>query len=102
NAVDHGFPEGSEGGSVLVVLDAGEDSSLRVNVIDNGQGLSPDFEIAKATGLGLSIVRTLVTTELAGTIQVRPAVKSDSNKEVSIATDGRGTVVELKIPTARV
>jgi len=102
NAVDHGFPEGSEGGSVLVVLDAGEDSSLRVKVIDNGRGLSPDFEITKATGLGLSIVRTLVTTELAGTIQVRPAVKSDSNKEVSIATDGRGTVVELKIPTARV
>ncbi|MFM7338221.1 MAG: sensor histidine kinase, partial [Actinomycetota bacterium] len=102
NAVDHGFPEGSEGGSVLVVLDAGEDSSLRVKVIDNGRGLSPDFEITRATGLGLSIVRTLVTTELAGTIQVRPAVKSDSNKEVSIATDGRGTVVELEIQTARV
>ena len=45
--------------------DGGE---LRVRVIDDGVGL-PDGLLAstRPTGLGLSIVRTLVTTELAGT-----------------------------------
>ena len=98
NAVDHGFPEGSKGGSVLVTLGQSEDGQLSVRVIDNGQGLKSDFEMAKVTGLGLSIVRTLVTTELAGTIQMRAATVADSTKELKIARDGDGTVVDLEIP----
>ncbi len=101
NAVDHGFPEGSRGGSVLVVLGIHEDGSLTIRVIDNGQGLKPEFEVANVTGLGLSIVRTLVTTELAGTIQMRAAKVSDSGKDLTIAKDGDGTVVELLIPAVR-
>lgn len=97
NAVDHGFPEGSAGGSVLVTL-SHDDKSLEIRVTDNGRGLRSDFDIKAATGLGLSIVRTLVTTELAGTIQMRPALVDDSVGELKIATDGAGTVVELKIP----
>lgn len=99
NAVDHGFPEGSKGGSVLVVLSKSADV-LSVRVINNGLGLKDGFEIAKATGLGLSIVRTLVTTELAGTIQMRTGRVSDSVKDLTIARDGEGTVVELEIPTS--
>jgi two-component sensor histidine kinase len=98
NAVDHGFPEGSNGGSVLVTLGQSDDGQLNVRVIDNGRGLKPDFEMAKVTGLGLSIVRTLVTTELAGTIQMRAAKVVDSTKELKIARDGDGTVVDLEIP----
>jgi two-component sensor histidine kinase len=98
NAVDHGFPEGSKGGSVLVTLGQSGDGQLSVRVIDNGQGLKSDFEMAKVTGLGLSIVRTLVTTELAGTIQMRAATVADSTKELKIARDGDGTVVDLEIP----
>ena len=98
NAVDHGFPEGSRGGSVLVTLGQSGDGQLSVRVIDNGQGLKSDFEMAKVTGLGLSIVRTLVTTELAGTIQMRAATVADSTKELKIARDGDGTVVDLEIP----
>ena len=40
NAVDHGFPEGSGGGKVVVKLDNDEER-LRVQVIDDGQGLEP-------------------------------------------------------------
>jgi len=98
NAVDHGFPEGSKGGSVLVTLGQSGDGQLSVRVIDNGQGLKSDFEMAKVTGLGLSIVRTLVTTELAGTIQMRAATVPDSTKELKIERDGDGTVVDLEIP----
>ena len=97
NAVDHGFPEGSAGGSVLVLL-SHDDESLNIRVTDNGRGLSNDFDIKAATGLGLSIVRTLVTTELAGTIQMRPALVDDSIGELKIAANGAGTVVDLKIP----
>ena len=98
NAVDHGFPEGSKGGSVLVTLGQSDDGQLNVRVINNGRGLKSDFEMAKVTGLGLSIVRTLVTTELAGTIQMRAATVADSTKELKIAHDGEGTVVYLVIP----
>jgi two-component sensor histidine kinase len=101
NAVDHGFPEGSQGGSVLVILGSNHDHALTVQVINNGRGLKPDFEMSKVTGLGLSIVRTLVTTELAGTIQMRAGNVGDSTKDLAIARDGDGTVVELVIPVAR-
>ncbi len=97
NAVDHGFPEGSAGGAVLVTL-SHDDKSLNIRVTDNGRGLQSDFNIGMATGLGLSIVRTLVTTELAGTIQMRPALVSDSHGDLVVNSNGSGTVVDLKIP----
>ena len=98
NAVDHGFPEGSAGGAVMVVLSHDEDE-LQIQVVNNGIALSPDFDFAKATGLGLSIVRTLVTTELAGTIVMRQATQADGvSSGVAMTKDGQGTVVELRLP----
>jgi two-component sensor histidine kinase len=100
NAVDHGFPEGSAGGAVVVVLSHDEDE-LHIHVVNNGIALSPDFDFAKATGLGLSIVRTLVTTELAGTIEMRQATQADGvSSGVSMTKDGQGTVVELRLPVS--
>ena len=100
NAVDHGFPEGSAGGAVVVVLSHDEDE-LHIQVVNNGITLSPDFDFAKATGLGLSIVRTLVTTELAGTIEMRQATQADGvSSGVSMTKDGQGTVVELRLPVS--
>lgn len=98
NAVDHGFPEGSAGGDVAVVLSHGRDR-LDLRVIDNGRGVDSRFDLEGAPGLGLSIVRTLVTTELNGTISMRPATADDLDR-VGIA-DGptRGTVVELSVKT---
>ena len=98
NAVDHGFPEGSAGGAVVVLL-AHDEDELRIQVINNGIALSADFDFAKATGLGLSIVRTLVTTELAGTIEMRQATQADGvSSGVAMVKDGQGTVVELRLP----
>jgi two-component sensor histidine kinase len=86
----------------MVVLSHDEDELL-IQVVNNGIALSQDFDFAKARGLGLSIVRTLVTTELAGTIEMRPAVQADFEASgVSMTKDGQGTVVELRLPvTAR-
>jgi two-component sensor histidine kinase len=100
NAVDHGFPEGSGGGDIAVVLDH-DGSHIDLRVVDNGRGVAAGFDLDSATGLGLSIVRTLVTTELNGTIAMRPATLEDLTA-VSLANHGertRGTVVELNVPT---
>jgi two-component sensor histidine kinase len=100
NAVDHGFPEGSGGGDVNVAL-SHHDGQLTVRVVDNGRGVDPSFELDTAQGLGLSIVRTLVTTELNGAIEIRPA----TTLELDLAGIGDGssrqygTVIELTVPT---
>ena len=100
NAVDHGFPEGSGGGDVQVGLSQ-RDRNLTVRVVDNGRGVDPSFDIDQAKGLGLSIVRTLVTTELNGTIDIRPAT-SDDLAGAGLgdgASRPHGTVIELCVPT---
>jgi signal transduction histidine kinase len=77
------------------------DTRLSIKVVDDGRGVAPSFKIEEATGLGLSIVRTLVTTELNGTIVMRPA-SCDDLREAGLGDYkvARGTVVELDVPTA--
>ena len=59
----------------------------------------PGFELNKATGLGLSIVRTLVTTELDGTITMRAGQPDDfSSVGLGDHPRGTGTVVDLTVP----
>ncbi|MEY4230517.1 MAG: hypothetical protein RLZZ362_1366 [Actinomycetota bacterium] len=98
NAIDHGFPEGSAGGDVVVDLSR-NGAVLDIAVINDGVGLDPGFELNKATGLGLSIVRTLVTTELGGTIMMRSGTKADFEVVgINDARDGTGTIVHLTVP----
>jgi two-component system, sensor histidine kinase PdtaS len=98
NAVDHAFLEGSSGGDVVVQLNPTEDH-INIRVINDGRGLDPQFELNKATGLGLSIVRTLVTTELAGTIIMRPGMPEDfAAAGLGDQPKGAGTVVDLVVP----
>ena len=98
NAVDHGFPEGSDGGTVVVDL-GGDDDEIEIRVVNDGRGLDPGFDLNGATGLGLSIVRTLVTTELNGSITIRPGAPEDF---IAVGIDahrrGDGTVVDLRLP----
>jgi two-component sensor histidine kinase len=100
NAVDHGFPEGSSGGDVVVVL-SNADDRLDIRVINDGRPLDPGFQLNQATGLGLSIVRTLVTTELDGTIAMRPGEPEDFVAAgLGDQPRGAGTVVDLSVPAA--
>jgi two-component system, sensor histidine kinase PdtaS len=100
NAVDHAFDHRKGPGRLVVWLENDGDN-LTVRVVDDGAGLPADFTLERADGLGLSIVRTLVTTELAGTIVMRSATSADLAEAnlTPVGTDP-GTVVELKIPTA--
>lgn len=98
NAIDHGFPEGSAGGDVVVQLSR-TPGMLSISVVNDGVGLDPTFELNRATGLGLSIVRTLVTTELGGTIVMRAGTKADFEAVgIGDVRDGMGTVVHLTVP----
>jgi len=84
NAVEHGFRSGPGTLTVSVERASGR---LRVIVEDEGAGLDDDFDLEASSSLGLSIVRTLVESELDGFLQVGP-------------TATRGTKVTLDIPMA--
>jgi two-component sensor histidine kinase len=88
NAVEHGFPEGfdrqGKEGSVTIRITR-EGAEAVIDVRDNGVGLPAGFSAENSNGLGLSIVRTLVQTELNGSI----TMKSDG-----------GTWVHLRVPVA--
>ncbi len=67
NAVEHGFADG-EPGTVRVAVERDGDH-LRVEVVDDGRGLTDD---RPGSGLGTQIVSTLVANELDGSISWRP------------------------------
>jgi len=96
NAVDHAFPE--EGAlavdevRVLVQL-VNDGHELHVRVADNGVGLPDDFVLEQQSGLGLSIVRTLVMSQIEGSIDMR-ARRPDEPP----GGGGTGTVAELRVP----
>ncbi len=88
NTADHAFPADTPrpgDDQVRVELEE-EPDGLVVRVIDNGVGVPEGFSVATAKGLGLSIVRALVTSDLRGTIDLFEPLA------------GPGTVVELRIP----
>jgi two-component sensor histidine kinase len=86
NAAEHAFPDGEPGMIELVAERTGEDLVVRVR--ENGKGLPEGFDAAGSDGLGLQIVRTLVTSELGGSLSMgSPA-------------DQPGTEVVLVLPGA--
>jgi two-component sensor histidine kinase len=89
NVVDHAYPRGDdvEPGQAVVELD-NDGARLLVRVTDDGVGLPEGFR-AGSTGLGLQIVRTLVESELGGTIELRSGEGPEGQ---------RGTVVDLTCP----
>ncbi|HEX3393191.1 MAG TPA: histidine kinase N-terminal domain-containing protein [Acidimicrobiales bacterium] len=86
NAVEHGYPDGWQSGKAgrVLVSFTNDGAELVVRVHDDGVGLAPDFSV-DGPSLGLTIVRTLVTHELGGSI--------------TMSTDG-GTLAELRLPIA--
>jgi len=82
NAIEHAFPSGEGHVDVRVTRGPGR---LAVSVVDDGRGLPDGFDLAASPRLGLQIVRTLVESELRGSITVRPRA-------------GRGTQVLLEVP----
>ncbi len=94
NAVDHAFPselDYSDGpGNVRVDMER-TDTGMVIVVEDDGVGLPDGFDLDASVGLGLSIVRTLVETELNGTLDMHRA--SGTPPRI-------GTVVRVTVSTA--
>ncbi|MGH3858719.1 sensor histidine kinase [Actinokineospora sp.] len=86
NAVEHAYPAGHSGEVVV----AAERSSrwLDVVVADDGRGLPSGFSLERQNGLGLQIVRTLVESELRGTLSLR-------------RRDPNGTEAVLRVPLSQ-
>lgn len=91
NAIEHGFPQSAQDslgpGETLNghvwVSPTREGDRLRVTIADDGVGLGDSH--SPGNGLGTQIVKTLVSADLAGSIQWRER-------------DGGGTEVRLDIP----
>ncbi len=83
NAVEHAYP--GPGAGRIDVRAERDPAGLLVQVVDNGAGLPPGFDLEASPRLGLRIVRTLVEGELQGALALQPH-------------DGPGTTVELRVP----
>jgi len=70
NAVEHGYPQGVVEPGLITVRVARPAGSLVVTIEDDGRGLPGDFDLESSPSLGLNIVRTLVESELSGTISL--------------------------------
>lgn len=103
NAVQHGFPVdldlSSEGARVTITLSTSEGPggddparTVRVVVSDNGVGLPADLDGGGVQPLGLSIVRTLVESELGGSLTM--ASGSGPAPRIGTVTEITATVVD--------
>jgi two-component sensor histidine kinase len=80
NAVEHG------GGADVALTPTRVGKDLVVEVVDAGPGIPPDRDPFATGRLGLQIVRTLVTEELGGEL------------ELTAGPDGTGTTARVRIP----
>jgi two-component system, sensor histidine kinase PdtaS len=91
NAIEHAFGpstcEAATGGAVTIRAERSA-RWLDVVVHDNGRGLPDGFSIEQSDRLGLQIVRTLVSAELDGSLDMRDAPEG-------------GTDVVLRVPIGR-
>ena len=66
NAKKHAY-HSKPGGRLEIICLAGDDGNLHLSVIDHGPGLPPNFSLDKTTGLGMSVVRSIIS-QLQGNI----------------------------------
>ena len=71
NAVEHGYADmAGDGTGHIGLLVSRPEGRLQVSVEDHGRGLPAGFDLDRSTNLGLSIVKTLVESELKGTLRL--------------------------------
>jgi len=102
NAVEHGYPQ-LDPGAEPTLQGAGEDAGprvgeillhpdrragrLHVSVTDDGRGLPDGFDPETSTNLGLSIVRTLVESELGGMFELGPSASGGARVRLDVPVD---------------
>lgn len=87
NALEHGLSARTTGRIDIELTQEGD--QIVVSVSDDGTGLADNFDLARDSGLGLNIVRTLVEKDLKGTLKVsQPA---ETRAEFSFPMNGADT-----------
>jgi len=90
NAVEHGYPtDGATAEEVgeIVLSAQRRGSQLEVSIVDNGRGLPEGFEMDSSPSLGLSIVKTLVESELGGHLTLGASPDGGTRADLSIPLD---------------
>jgi two-component system, sensor histidine kinase PdtaS len=88
NAVEHAFPApGRADPGAVVVTARRTPGALVATVADDGSGLPDGFDVASSSRLGLQIVRTLVDSELRGTLTLQPGERAGTTVTVSVPLD---------------
>ncbi|WP_240044273.1 ATP-binding protein, partial [Nocardioides albidus] len=71
----------------VVIRAARHGAVLEVGVEDDGRGLPEGFDLDAATSLGLSIVRTLVESELGGHLALGHAPGGGTRAAISLPVE---------------
>jgi len=90
NAVEHGYP--ADGGSAdepgeIVLSAQRRGHQLEVSIDDDGRGLPEGFDLDTSPSLGLSIVKTLVESELGGHLTLGASPDGGTRADLSIPLD---------------
>ncbi|CUR55894.1 putative two-component system sensor kinase [metagenome] len=85
NAVEHGYGAGDSGQIVLHVRRLV--GRLHLTVDDDGRGLPEGFDLDSSTNLGLSIVRTLVESELDGLLQLGNRASGGTRVDIDLPVE---------------
>jgi two-component sensor histidine kinase len=86
NAVEHGYPAADSAEGTILVTAVRTEDALTFTIDDDGQGLPTGFDLPGSSTLGLSIVGTLVESELSGRLTLGPT------------PSGRGTRAAIDVP----
>jgi len=70
NAIKHAF-EGREEGMIKISVEMTTGGTILTSVKDDGIGLPPKADIAKAETLGLKLVRNIVQRQLKGKMRIK-------------------------------
>ncbi|MBB3663928.1 MULTISPECIES: sensor histidine kinase [Prauserella salsuginis group] len=88
NAVEHAFEPG-KAGEVEIAVDRSA-GRLDIAIRDDGRGLPPGFSLERADGLGLQIARTLVESELRGSLSLRGGSDGGTEATLRVPLNRRG------------
>ena len=91
NSIDHG--SGSD--HPVIVRLGGDSKELSICVQDHGPGVPDGFSLDRDAGLGLTIVRTFVVSDLGGRITF---VRPDTNSDRPDVEGSAGTTVDVRVP----
>ena len=94
NAIEHAFDPADRRGRVVIKADRSA-RWLDIVVGDDGRGLPEGFDVETSDRLGLQIVRTLMSAELDGSLEMRPSADGGTDVVVRVPIGrraGRGTL----------